>query len=137
MAESPRTGALHHLTLTVTDVERSITFYKDHLGFEIVVKFEPGRALLSNGSVLLALGPAYFAQEAISGDHFSEFRVGLDHLSFSVESLKVLEEAAAYFDEQGIDRGEIKDLGEGFGIFVMAFRDPDNIQLELTAPYAA
>lgn len=137
MAVSPKTGALHHLTLTVTDVERSIAFYKDHLGFEIVVKFEPGRALLSNGSVLLALGPAYYPDEAVSGDRFSEFRVGLDHLSLGVESLAVLEEAAAYFDEQGIQRGEIKDLGEGFGIYVMSLRDPDNIQLELTAPYAA
>ena len=60
MAVSPKTGALHHLTLTVTDVDRSIAFYKDHLGFEIVVKFEPVRALLSNGSILLALGPAYY-----------------------------------------------------------------------------
>ena len=137
MAESPKTGALHHLTLTVSDLERSINFYKDHLGFEIVVKFEPGRAQLSNGSLLLALGPAYYAEKAISGDRFREFRVGLDHLSFSVENLNVLEGAAAYFDAQGIERGEIKDLGEGFGIYVMSLRDPDNIQLELTAPYAA
>jgi glyoxylase I family protein len=135
MSHSPKTGAVHHLTLTVTDMERSATFYKDHLGFEIVVRFEPGRALLSNGSVLLALGPAYYPEKAIVGDRFSEFRVGLDHLSFSVDSLEDLQEAAAYFDEQGITRGEIKDLGEGFGIYVMALRDPDNVQLELTAPY--
>ncbi|MFN2254020.1 MAG: VOC family protein, partial [Candidatus Promineifilaceae bacterium] len=127
---------LHHLTLTVTDVERSTAFYKDHLGFEIFVKFEPGRVLLSNGSLLLALGPAYDLNKAFVGDLFSEFRIGLDHLSLSVENLAVLQEAAAYFDVQGIERGEIKDLGEGFGIYVLAFRDPDNIQLELTAPYA-
>jgi glyoxylase I family protein len=137
MAEAIKTGGLHHLTLTVTDVERSIAFYKDHLGFEIVVRFEPGRALLSNGSFLMALGPAYYPEEAIPGDRFSEFRVGLDHLSFSVESLEVLEKAAVYFDEQGIDRGEIRDLGEGFGIYVLSLRDPDHIQLELTAPYPA
>jgi hypothetical protein len=45
-----------------------------------------------------------------------------------------LEAAAALLDEHGVTRGEIKDLGPGFGIHVMAVRDPDNIQLELTAP---
>ena len=137
MAESVKTGGLHHLTLTVTDVERSTAFYMSHLGFQLVVEFEPQRALLSNGTLLLALGPAYYPAEAIAGDRFSEARVGLDHVSFSVDGLGALEEAAAYFDGQGIERGEIKDLGEGFGIYVMAFRDPDNVQLELTAPYAA
>lgn len=29
-----------------------------------------------------------------------------------------------------------KDLGPGLGIYVLAFRDPDNVQLELTAPYS-
>lgn len=33
--------------------------------------------------------------------------------------------------------GEVRDLGAGFGIYVMALRAPDNIQIELTAPYAA
>jgi hypothetical protein len=32
-----------------------------------------------------------------------------------------------------VAHGEIKPL-EPFGIAVLAFRDPDNIQLELTAP---
>ena len=45
-----------------------------------------------------------------------------------------MEGAAAYLDGQGITRDEIKDLGGGFGIYVMTVRDPDNIQLELTAP---
>jgi hypothetical protein len=28
----------------------------------------------------------------------------------------------------------VRDLGEAFGIAVLIFRDPDNIQLELSAP---
>lgn len=66
---------------------------------------------------------------------FDDNRVGLDHLSFSVDSHSYLEEAIRLFDERGISHGEIKDLGEALQIFVLAFRDPDNIQLELTAPY--
>jgi hypothetical protein len=60
--------------------------------------------------------------------------VGLDHISFSVENLAALEAAARLFAEKGVEHGEIRDLGP-FGIYVMAFRDPDNIQLELTAPH--
>jgi len=46
-----------------------------------------------------------------------------------------LELAASFFDEIGTDHGEIKELGSGIAIHVMAVRDLDNIQSELTAPY--
>jgi hypothetical protein len=35
----------------------------------------------------------------------------------------------------GVPHGEITDLGDVFGLYILAFRDPDNIQLELTAAY--
>jgi hypothetical protein len=38
--------------------------------------------------------------------------------------------------ERGVEQKDSKDLGEGLGIYVLAFRDPDNIALELTAPYS-
>jgi len=31
----------------------------------------------------------------------------------------------------------IKDLGEAFRLFILVFRDPDNVQLELSAPHAS
>jgi hypothetical protein len=34
-----------------------------------------------------------------------------------------------------VPHGEITDLGDAFGMYILAFRDPDNIQLELTALY--
>lgn len=134
MAEAPGTGAVHHMTLTVTDVKRSTEFYTEHLGFQVAVEFEP-RVLLANGGTLLALTPPPDPVQAVRGDAFNENRIGLDHVSFAVADLQALEDAAAYFDEQGIDHGQIKDLGQGFAIYVMAVRDPDNIQLELSAPY--
>ena len=39
-------------------------------------------------------------------------------------------------DERGVPREEITDLGADFGLSILAFCDPDNIQLELTVPYA-
>ena len=135
MANAPTTGGLHHMSLTVTDLQRSIDFYTTHVGFQLLMEFEPSRALLSNGAVLISLGLPYDPDLALDEDAFSENRVGLDHVSFTVENLQALEDAAAYFDEVGVDHGEVRDLGEGFAIYVLAFRDPDNIQLELTAPY--
>jgi glyoxylase I family protein len=134
MSQQVSTGAVHHVTLTVSDIKRSTEFYTSYLGFQVAVEFEP-RIALSNGSLLLVLTPPPDPAKAIPGDRFNENRIGLDHVSFSVASLAALEETAAFLDENGVTRGEIRDLGSGFGIHVMAVRDPDNIQLELTAPY--
>jgi len=129
------TGGIHHLRLTVTDVERAREFYTGVLGFQVAMEL-PSGVVLSNGSVMVGLGPAPDPDRAISGDRFDENRVGLDHLSFSVGSRDEFEQAVRIFDERGIPHGEITDLGPDFGIYILAFRDPDNTQLELTAPYS-
>jgi catechol 2,3-dioxygenase-like lactoylglutathione lyase family enzyme len=80
------------------------------------------------GDLLLGLRPV-----AAAGDRFDEDRVGLDHLSFSVAGRADLDAAVRLLDERGVPHGEIRKL-DGFGIHVLPFRDPDNIQIELTAP---
>jgi len=127
------TGTVNHITLTVTDRDRAREFYTSVLGFQFLMEFGP-KYLLSNGSVILALNLSPDPAHAITNDQFDENRVGLDHVSFNVGSHEVLEQASQVFDERGISHGEIKDLAD-LGIYVMAFRDPDNIQLELTAPH--
>lgn len=134
MSSPISTGAVHHLALTVSDVARSRAFYTDLLGFQMIMEFGP-RALLSNGSMVLALTPPADPAQAIQDDRFNENRLGLDHLSFSVGSHADLENAVQLFDAQGVSHGEIKDLGP-IGIYVLALRDPDNIQIELTAPHS-
>jgi catechol 2,3-dioxygenase-like lactoylglutathione lyase family enzyme len=144
MAGQIATGGIHHLRLTVTDVARSREFYTSLLGFDVAVESPPpddpaasalypvlfGGVVLVRGSLLMGLRPV-----APPGDRFDEDRVGLDHLSFSVGSLAELEEAVRLFDEREVPHGEIRTLS-GFGIHVLPFRDPDNIQIELTAPIA-
>jgi catechol 2,3-dioxygenase-like lactoylglutathione lyase family enzyme len=100
--------------------------------FQKVTDFGP-RAILSNGSVLLALTPPPDPAQAISDDRFNENRVGLDHVSFSVASMADLEAAVQLLDAHGVSHGAINPL-EPFGIAILALRDPDNIQIELTAP---
>ena len=138
------TGDIHHLRLTVTDVKRSREFYTELLGFDVAVDSPPdgdptaeaaypvlwGGCVMVRGNLLLGLRPV-----AKAGDRFDEDRVGLDHLSFNVSSRAELEDALKLFDERGVPHGPIKTL-DGFGILVLPFRDPDNIQVELTAPLA-
>jgi catechol 2,3-dioxygenase-like lactoylglutathione lyase family enzyme len=135
MADRIPTGSVHHLRLTVTDVERSRRFYTEVLGFDHVADL-PSGVFLGNGSIGLGIGPSPAPDRAPAGDRFDEARVGLDHLSLQVDSREALEQAVATLDAHGVPHGEITDLGEGFGICILAFRDPDNIQIELSAPRA-
>jgi len=132
MGEVIKTGGVHHVALTVSDVKRAQAFYTELLGFNHLVDYGT-RVLLHNGSVVLALTPPPDPSQAIAADRFSENRIGLDHLSLNVASMADLKAAAQLLEERGVDHGEVKPL-DGFGIAVLAFRDPDNIQVELTAP---
>jgi glyoxylase I family protein len=134
MTSTTQTGPVHHLALTVTDVTRSVDFYTRLLGFQAVMELGP-RVLLANGSMILAITPPPDSSQALPGDRFNENRVGLDHLSLGVDDRSKLEQASRIFTESGIPHGEIKDLGSDLRIYVLALRDPDNIQIELTAPY--
>jgi glyoxylase I family protein len=142
--EQIRAGGIHHLRLTVTNLERSRQFYTGLLGFEVVVESPPpgdpaaaetfkilfGGIVMARGDLLMGLRPM-----APSGDRFDPGRVGLDHLSFSVASHDDLEQAMRLLDDHGVPHGEITSL-PSFGIDVLPFEDPDGVQLELTAPIA-
>jgi len=138
------TADIHHLRLTVTDLERSRQFYTGLLGFEVAVESPPpgdpaaeeafkilfGGVVMIRGNLLMGLRPM-----APSGDRFDPDRVGLDHLSFNVASRADLEQAVRLFDTHGVPHGEITTL-PSFGIDVLPFEDPDGVQLELAAPSA-
>ena len=135
-------GEIHHLRLTVTDVQRSREFYTGLLGFQVAVESPPaddpaaaetfsvlfGGVVMIRGNLIMGLRPM-----APSTDRFDPDRVGLDHLSFGVPGREDLEQAVRLFDGHGVTHGEITRL-PSFGIDVLSFEDPDGMQLELTAP---
>jgi catechol 2,3-dioxygenase-like lactoylglutathione lyase family enzyme len=63
-----------------------------------------------------------------SGEAFSEFGTGLDHVAFTVADRQELEAWVGHLDERGVPHSEIKEGATGW---LIVFRDPDNIQLEL------
>jgi glyoxylase I family protein len=132
MAEQIMLGPIHHVTLRVTQLGRAIEFYTQLLGFQSVAAL-PDVTILSNGTLILGLRDQGRAQ---SDDRFDEFRVGLDHISFTVGNRADLERAVRILDQWGVPHGEIEDMGSDFALYVLAFRDLDNIQLELSAAYS-
>jgi glyoxylase I family protein len=132
------TTAYAHIRLTVTDIARSRAFYDEVFGLPVVLALpedadEETRQQLSFllGGVIYQLGDSLLGLRPAGEDAFSEDRTGLDHLSFRVDSRSDLVTAVDLLDERGVAHGGIKDIGAGY---ILEFRDPDNIALELYAP---
>lgn len=132
------TSSYAHIRLTVTDIERSRAFYDDVFGLPVAIEVpadadEATREQLGYlfGGVIYQLGDSLFGLRPVADDTFDEDRVGLDHVSFAVASRADLDAAAALLDERGLAHGGVKDIGAGY---ILEFRDPDNIALELSAP---
>jgi len=122
------TTGLSHVILTVSDAERSRAFYQDVLGFEprVLQPGPSGRFAFRSGGVGFFF---YTHNRTASGDRFSEFRVGLDHLAFAAPSVEALEALAAKLIAAGVETQGVERFGER-AIPYVAFRDPDQIQLE-------
>jgi glyoxylase I family protein len=124
-----------HVALTVRDLAGSVPWYealleaKPALDEDAHPDFHHTVYLLANGTLL---GLHQHGTPAPEGD-FSEFRVGLDHISFGVADRAELEKWVQRLDELGISHGQIRDAGYGSAL---SFRDPDGIALEFFAPPA-
>lgn len=129
-----------HVRLTVTDIEASRAFYDAVFGLPVAFEVPEGADEATReqlgflfGGVIYQLGDSLLGLRPVADDVFSENRVGLDHLSFTVEDREVLDDAAKQLDARGIAHPGVKDIGAGY---ILEFRDPDNIALELFAPKA-
>jgi catechol 2,3-dioxygenase-like lactoylglutathione lyase family enzyme len=125
--------AITHVAITVTDLEYSEAWYTKVLGVPPALDEDTGpfrHIVFPVGNTLLGL---HGFPDLVTDEPFNERRPGLDHISFGVANRDELVEWAERLDALGIAHGEIVDAGYGSGL---AFRDPDNIQLELFAPPA-
>jgi glyoxylase I family protein len=132
------TSSIAHVRLTVTDIERSRKFYESVFGWPVLLEHpedadEATREALGFlfGGVIYLVGTCLIGLRPVASDSFHEDRCGLDHIAFSVASRAELDDAAAHLDQLGITHEPVKDIGPSY---ILEFRDPDNIALELTAP---
>ena len=129
-------SGLHHLGLTVTDVDASAAWYEQVLGFRTAGGYtsaagERRKVFLVHDGFNVRIGLCQHADA--SADRFDERRPGLDHLSFLVGSADEIRAWQARLADAGVPSSPIAEANTIPGATVLVFRDPDNIQLELIA----
>ncbi len=119
---------LHHTALVSSDVERTVLFYQDVLGFPLTEVMEnrdyPGSTHfffdLGNGNAL-----AFFDFPGLDLGPYAEVLGGLHHIAISI-TRDNWEAARARLRDAGVDVME----ESGTSLY---FRDPDGARLELIA----
>lgn len=119
---------LHHTALISSDVERTVRFYQDVLGFPLTELIDnrdyPGSSHfffdVGNGNLL-----AFFDFPGLDVGPYAEVLGGLHHVAISVEPAR-WEELVAALGEAGVEHV----VHSGVSVY---FRDPDGARLELIA----
>ncbi|GAA2467641.1 VOC family protein [Streptomyces macrosporus] len=133
---APATLRTGHVGLNVTDLDRSLAFYRRVFGFEAAHEGRDGDRrwafLTRDGQLVVTLW-----QQSEGG--FATGRPGLHHLSFQVDTVEevravesVLREVGAEFAYDGV-----VPHGEGAASGGIFFTDPDGIRLEIYSPAGA
>lgn len=128
----PSITALHHLSLTVTDMSRSVDWYREVFGFSVDADieretFRRTRLRHPEAPIILTLTQ----HEEASSDRFNETRTGLDHLAFLAASFAEVDAWKQRFEQLGVAHSEVKR--EDGDVAMITLRDPDYIQVEVTA----
>ncbi len=129
---------IDHVVLRVTDLERSLRFYRDVLGCaeERVIE-KLGLYQLRAGRSLIDLVPVDSPLGRLGGAGPAETGRNVDHLALQ---LAAFDESAlrAHLEAHGVDPGEVAERygAEGMGPS-MYIRDPDGNVVELKGPATA
>jgi glyoxylase I family protein len=118
-----------HVAIRVTDLARARHFYVEVLGFPIIIEIE-GVVLVQVGSG--AMGIRADAEGAKPGDRFDPHRVGLDHVSFAVDTVEQLDQMKRDLDAAGVPNDGVHDE-QVLNAKGLVFYDPDGIAFELYA----
>ncbi|MFI7063926.1 VOC family protein [Kribbella sp. NPDC050124] len=133
---------LHHLALTVTDLDASVQWYGEVFGVRPVLDVPHeggvGRILADESRQLMI---ALHHHDTNDGGLCQETVTGLDHAGFAVPTRADLEQWQDHLEAHGVVRADTADkpltqspIADEPYASVLVFRDQDNIQLELFAP---
>lgn len=128
--------ATGHIGLNVSDLDRSVDFYRRALGFEQLAASTDDD---KRWAFLGVDGKLVITVWQQSAGAFSADTPGLHHLSFQVDTIErvravesVLRELSVHFVHDGVVAH-----GEGVASGGIFFTDPDGIRLEVYAPTGA
>ncbi|MFE3449714.1 VOC family protein [Nonomuraea sp. NPDC059194] len=119
---------LNHAVLYVRDVERSVAFYREALGFEVVMSM-PGAAFLQAEGSSNDHDLGLFQIGAQAGPSSAgRSTVGLYHLAWEVDTLEELQRIAAKLGELGALAGA-SDHSTTKALYA---KDPDGLEFEVS-----
>jgi glyoxylase I family protein len=131
---APAIVGLGHLDFTVTDGDRAMRWWEQVLGFKLLSANWEGPGFrgwtMAHPSGLVVTAVTHTEGDASA---FDERKVGLDHVAFRVSDPAALEAWATHLDALGITHSGVQDAQGNRGGPLIVLRDPDNIQIELTA----
>lgn len=131
-----------HVRLTVTDIARSKAFYDQLFGWPIAIDTSASAdeagvrsspETFYGGTIYQTPQGTLFGLRPVGSTDFDSERTGLDHVSFAVATRAELDQAAEALSGAGIEHGEIIEFADA-GMAILSFQDPDDINIELTAP---
>jgi glyoxylase I family protein len=129
---------MHHLDLVVSDLERSVAFYRELLGPLGYVR--DGDITGERGERVVYIGhisahTAVGLRERQSNAHaipYDRYAVGVHHIAFGAPSRDVVDERAAWLRERGATiESEPAEYDYIAGYYAVFFYDPDGIKLEI------
>jgi catechol 2,3-dioxygenase len=115
-----------HIHLTVSNLDRALTFYRDLLGFEVVTTYGDSAVFLSAGGYHHHIGLNTWAGEGAPPAPFGY--TGMYHVAFLYPTRKALAEALEKIIAAGYPLEGFADHGVSEAIYL---RDPDNNGVEL------
>ena len=119
---------LNHAVLYVRDVERSVAFYSDVLGFRVVMGF-PGAAFLQAEGSSNDHDLGLFEVGAGAGpSQAGRATVGLYHLAWEVDTLDELERIAVAL----ADHGALVGASDHSTTKALYAKDPDGLEFEVS-----
>jgi catechol-2,3-dioxygenase len=119
---------LNHAVLYVRDVERSVAFYREALGFEVVMGMRGAAFLQAPGSTNdHDLGLFQIGEDAAPSPA-GRTSVGLYHLAWEIDTLDELERVAVKLGELGALVGA-SDHGTTKALYA---KDPDGLEFEVS-----
>jgi catechol 2,3-dioxygenase-like lactoylglutathione lyase family enzyme len=114
----PALAGADHISLTVTNLDRSERFYTEILGLLRLADFGHVRILIHRQTSFLV---GLIRHDATDGTPFTELNTGLDHLGFAASSRDELVEWERRFVAHGVEHTPIRDMELGYHL---NFRDP-------------
>ncbi len=129
-----RIAGIHHITLLVADVERSLAFYRNVLGMRLVKQTvndddQSARHLIF-GDEEGRPGTLITCLEYPELDEGTVGRGSTHHFALSVESEEELEAWREYLGTRGVAATEVLDRSDFRSIYL---RDPDGHIVEIAA----